>query len=378
LHLAKRVGKDANEGMSVSTSRAKGRPRSARALRAALIGWYDSHRRHLPWRAAPGETADPYRVWLSEIMLQQTTVATVAPYFARFLSHWPSLAALAEAPLERVLEEWAGLGYYARARHLHACAKAVLADHGGRFPAEEDALRRLPGIGPYTAAAIAAIAFGRRASVVDGNVERVVTRLFALRRPLGQEKAEIAARAAWLSLDEPAEGEDRPGDFAQAMMDLGAGVCTPRAPDCPHCPWEGDCAARRLGLEESLPRRVAKPSRPLRRGIVFWIERRDGAVLVRRRPPRGLLGGMVEFPSSAWREGPPNLADAAAEAPVEASWRLLPGSVRHVFSHFALELEVAMGKARGRAPPDTFWAPRETMAGLALPSVMRKIIRHVR
>jgi A/G-specific adenine glycosylase len=335
-----------------------------------LLSWYDRNRRILPWRAAPGETADPYRVWLSEVMLQQTTVPAVIPYFNAFVARWPDVAALAAAPADDIMQAWAGLGYYARARNLHDCARVVARWRGGRFPEDEATLRELPGVGAYTAAAIAAIAFGRRAVVVDGNVERVMARLFAVTRPLPAAKAELVALADRLTPDR------RPGDYAQAVMDLGAGVCTPRAPACGICPWMEPCRARAEGIAESLPAKSPKPERPLRRGIAFWTVRKDGAVLLRRRPPEGLLGGMIEVPSTPWRPEPWTLAAAAAEAPLAAEWRLLPGVIRHGFTHFRLELAVAVGRAEARALPYGLWYGLDRLADLALPTVMRKVVGH--
>lgn len=335
-----------------------------------LLAWYDVHARRLPWRSPPGSPRpEPYRVWLSEIMLQQTVAATVGPYFARFLERWPSVAALAAAPLDEVLAAWAGLGYYARARNLHACAREVASRHGGHFPEDEAGLAALPGIGPYTAAAIAAIAFDRPATVVDGNVERVMARLHAVREPLPESKPRLRQLAAAIA---PA---DRAGDYAQAVMDLGATICTPRSPACALCPWRDACAARRLGLAEGLPARVAKPARPTRRGVAFWTVRPDGAVLLRRRPERGLLGGMMEIPSTPWRDAPWNSADAAALAPAPLPWRPLPGMIEHVFTHFRLELSVMTARAgQGETIAGT-WCPPEALATQALPSVMRKVVR---
>jgi A/G-specific adenine glycosylase len=342
---------------------------------AALLAWYDRHRRRLPWRAPPGEAPDPYRVWLSEIMLQQTTVKAVAPYYARFLDRWPTIRALAASPLGEVLKVWAGLGYYARARNLHACARAVVECHGGRFPDDVGALAELPGIGPYTAAAIAAIAFGRRAMPVDGNVERVVARLFAVEAPLPAAKPDIRRLAEGIA---PAQ---RPGDFAQALMDLGAMICTPARPACPLCPWTEACAARRLGSPETFPRKSPKAEGRLRRGAAFWIERADGAVLVRTRPPRGLLGGMTEVPTSEWTHGFDEAA-ALRAAPTlpsgkrKLAWRKLPGKVTHVFTHFPLELVVyAAGVPAGTsAPPGTRFVGRAVLDGEAWPNLMRKVI----
>jgi A/G-specific adenine glycosylase len=258
----------------------------------ALLRWYEAERRDLPWRYGPRKKADPYRVWLSEIMLQQTTVKAVIPYFQKFVTRWPNVAALAAAPLEEVLQQWAGLGYYSRARNLKACADAVVRDFDGVFPRTENALRELPGIGPYTAAAIAAIAFGEKATPVDGNVERVVSRLFAVQQPLPAAKSEIRNLAATLT---PAR---RAGDFAQAMMDLGAEICTPKNPSCLVCPVQQDCAASARGLAESLPIKAQKLARPSRYGVAFLVQREDGAVLLRQRPEAGLLGGMLEVPST--------------------------------------------------------------------------------
>src|SRR5579885_2301985 len=284
-------------------------PRARAALAATpadlLLAWYDRHRRVLPGRALPGERPDPYRVWLSEVMLQQTTVPAVMGYFARFLERRPDVEALAEAPLDEVLHAWQGLGYYARARNLHACARAVVARHGGAFPRDEAALRALPGIGDYTAAAIAAIAFDRRAAPVDGNVERVTARLFAIETPLPEAKPELRRLAASLV------PERRAGDYAQAAMDLGATLCTPRKPRCVLCPWREECRARALGVAENLPRRRAAAARPVRRGVAFWAVREDGAVLLRRRPEAGLLGGMMEVPSTPWRAAEWSEAEAA-------------------------------------------------------------------
>jgi A/G-specific adenine glycosylase len=340
-----------------------------------LLAWYDRHRRSLPWRALPGETPDPYRVWLSEIMLQQTTVKAVAPYFARFVARWPNVRALAAAPLDDVLRLWAGLGYYARARHLHACARAVVEFHDGRFPARPAELAALPGIGPYTAAAIAAIAFDTPAAAVDGNVERVVARLFAVEEELPAAKAEIRRRAERLI---PAE---RAGDFAQALMDLGATICTPKRPACALCPWTHACVARRRGDPETFPRKLPKMEGRLRRGVAFVATRADGCVLLRSRPPSGLLGGMTEVPTTEWRHDFEE-RDALAAAPplsrVRAAWRRLPGVVTHVFTHFPLELQVYAAEvpASTRAPVGMRWVALGDLAGEALPNVMRKVLAH--
>jgi A/G-specific adenine glycosylase len=335
---------------------------------ASLLAWYDRHRRRLPWRAAPGARADPYRVWLSEIMLQQTTVATVAPYFDRFVARWPDAAALAAASLDEVLQLWQGLGYYARARNLHACARTVVARYGGAFPDNASALRSLPGIGDYTAAAIAAIAFDRREAAIDGNVERVVARLYGVDEPLPAVKPRLAALAAALV------PEFRAGDFAQALMDLGATICSPRRPRCVLCPWRACCTAAASGLAEELPARPPKPERPQRYGIAFWLTRPDGAVLLRRRPEKGLLGGMIEIPSTPWSSAPWRLSEAVPVAPAAVEWSALPGTVRHGFTHFQLQLAVAAGKTDDFG--DGLWSPIDRFGEHALPTLIKKVVRH--
>jgi A/G-specific adenine glycosylase len=342
-----------------------------------LLAWYDRHRRKLPWRAVPGQHADPYRVWLSEIMLQQTTVKAVGPYYVRFLARWPDIRALAATPLDEVLKTWAGLGYYARARNMHACARAVVERHDGRFPSNEAGLRELPGIGPYTAAAIAAIAFGEPTTPVDGNIERVIARLFAIDAPLPAAKPEIFRRAEALTPPRSA------GDFAQAMMDLGATICTPKAPACVLCPWNQSCAARARGDAETFPRRIPKREGVLRRGAAFVARRADGLVLVRTRPARGLLGGMTEVPTTEWSKDFDE-SQALKNAPRFVSknkriaWRRTAGVVRHVFTHFPLELMVytAGVPVRTAAPKGTRWVAILELSGEALPSLMRKVVAH--
>lgn len=344
---------------------------------SALLEWYDRERRDLPWRYAPGTPADPYQVWLSEIMLQQTTVKTVIPYFLKFTEAWPTVADLAAADEEAVLQAWAGLGYYSRARNLHACARQVVEHFGGRFPERETDLLSLPGVGPYTAAAIASIAFGARATPVDGNIERVVARLFAVREPLPDAKRQLRDLAAGLTPDQ------RAGDFAQAMMDLGATVCTPKRPSCLVCPLQRSCEAHAIGVAAELPYRAAKPAKPVRRGIAFLAVSEDGKVLLRRRPDTGLLARMQEVPSTEWGGEAPVAGDALRSAPVRANWWQVPGLVVHTFTHFRLELEVY----RAVVPPNaelTFWAdharcrwvPRADLQGEALPTLMRKVITH--
>ncbi len=336
---------------------------------AALLAWYDRHRRRLPWRALPGERPDPYRVWLSEIMLQQTTVAAVAPYYERFLARFPDIVTLAAAPDEAVMAAWAGLGYYARARNLHACARAVAAL--GAFPATLDGLRALPGIGPYTAAAIGAIAFGIPVVPVDGNVERVAARVFAIAEPLPGAKPAIAAAAVALGADPAAR--DRPSDFAQALFDLGATICTPSAPDCALCPWRPGCAAHRAGLADSLPRKAAKALRPVRYGVHFWLTDDAGRVLLRRRPPSGLLGGMTELPGTAWRAEPWSREEALALAPAPAAWRAA-GEVRHGLTHFELRITLYAARVTAIKMGDGFLRDAAALEAEALPSVMRKCV----
>ena len=337
-----------------------------------LLAWYDRHRRVLPWRARRGERPEPYRVWLSEIMLQQTTVKAVAPYYARFLARWPDVQSLAAAPLAEVLKVWAGLGYYARARNLHACAKQIVERHGGGFPRDEQALRALPGVGSYTAAAIFAIAFDRRATPVDGNVERVVARLFAV------EEALPAAKPIIRSLAETLTPERRCGDFAQALMDLGATICTPAKPACALCPWTEPCAARRRGDPESFPRKAVKATGRLRRGAAFVVTRADGMLLVRTRPTSGLLGGMTEVPTTDWSHDFEDDAALPAAPFPRRRWRRLAGHVTHTFTHFPLELVVYAAQVPDRtaAPEGMRWVPLAGLAGEALPNLMRKVVAH--
>ncbi|MYZ48577.1 A/G-specific adenine glycosylase [Propylenella binzhouense] len=335
----------------------------------ALLAWYDRHARPLPWRVGPaarrrGERPDPYRVWLSEIMLQQTTVAAVAPYFHSFLQRWPDVTSLAAAADDAVMAAWAGLGYYSRARNLIAAARKVA--ERGAFPSSAAELAELPGIGGYTSAAIAAIAFAEPVPVVDGNVERVMSRIHAVARPLPAAKAEIRDRLA------PLVPADRPGEFAEALMDLGATICTPKRPACALCPWQDGCAAFAAGLQESFPVKAPKPARPVRHGLAYVAVRSDGAVLLRRRPPKGLLGGMAEVPGSAWGAEPAS----AFEPPLPGSWERVDRSVTHVFTHFELRLTVLRGdcSARAAAPPACWWSPPDALGHEALPSVMRKAI----
>jgi A/G-specific adenine glycosylase len=338
-----------------------------------LLAWYDRHRRVLPWRARNGARSDPYRVWLSEIMLQQTTVKAVGPYFEKFVARWPTVEALGAASLDDVLRMWAGLGYYSRARNLHACAVAVVGEHGGRFPETEEGLRTLPGVGPYTASAIAAIAFDRSTMPVDGNIERVVSRLFAVEDELPKARPRIQALAQTLL------PQQRSGDAAQALMDLGATICTPKTPACVLCPFIDDCVARGRGEQATFPRKAPRKNGALRRGAAFVVTR-TGDVLVRTRPVKGLLGGMTEVPTSDWLADQDD-AQAMKQAPKLARlgrWQRKPGVVTHVFTHFPLELVVYTSHvpAGTRALDGARWVAVATLRDEALPNVMRKVLAH--
>jgi len=346
--------------------------------RHSLLDWYDTQGRSLPWRAKGRDIPDPYRVWLSEIMLQQTTVITVMPYFENFVQTWPTLNDLADADLDQVLHAWQGLGYYARARNLHKCAKAVVDEYGGQFPDDEKKLLKLPGIGPYTAAAISAIAFKRPTAPVDGNIERVFARLMALGEPSPGLRTDVACA---LLLTVP---EQRPGDFVQALMDLGATVCTPKNPQCNTCPWmnlpAGGCLAFAQGNATAYPVKKPKRKKPVRRGIAFWAENSEGGVYIRRRHEKGLLGGMMEFPSTDWRESPWDLNEAIGDAPFNADWQTLSGVVKHTFTHFHLELTVCLGRnavfVQTEGDDRGIWSSVEGLGQYALPTLMKKIAGH--
>ncbi len=344
-----------------------------------LLAWYDRHRRHMPWRCAPGQTPDAYHIWLSEIMLQQTTVATVRPYFDKFVKRWPHLEDFAASDLDDVLKMWAGLGYYARARNLHKCARIVMNKFGGNFPASQDQLLHLPGIGPYTSAAIMAIAFDRNAVVVDGNVERVIARIFAIEKPLPYSKPLLKKHAASLTPD------TRPGDYAQAIMDLGATVCKPKAPQCPLCPWQSSCRAHHQGIQEKFPQKIKNPAKPRRHGTAFWLEREDGKILLRKRRPNGLLGAMMEIPSSPWID---RTQIAAAKnqphthAPAKANWQKQScETVKHTFTHFHLEMTIWQARtgisaklSEAADEERCSWVSINDLDNQALPTLMRKII----
>ena len=326
--------------------------------------WYDRHARLMPWRTSPSDRAkgilpDPYRVWLSEVMLQQTTVAAVKAYFLRFTARWPRVTDLAAAADADVMAEWAGLGYYARARNLLKGARAVVNDHGGAFPASRDQLLTIPGIGPYTAAAIASIAYDEPATVVDGNVERVMARMFAIQTPLPAAKPALTALAARLT---PAL---RPGDYAQAVMDLGATICTPRIPACGICPWSAPCQARAEGIQADLPRKTPKPEKPTRFGTAYIARRADGAWLLERRPDKGLLGGMLGWPGSDWATTQP-----LSQPPHPADWLTLYQEIRHTFTHFHLRLTVQIAQTPLTTPGD--YLPADQFSPTDLPTLMRK------
>lgn len=336
-------------------------------LSSALLEWYDVHARSMPWRVPPadrkaGRLPDPYRVWMSEIMLQQTTVAAVKDYFERFTRRWPTVGDLAAAEDAAVMGEWAGLGYYARARNLLKCARTVVADHSGIFPDTYDALLTLPGIGPYTAAAIASIAFDRAETVLDGNVERVMARMYDIHEPLPGSKPRLKLQAGALT------PSVRPGDYAQAVMDLGATICTPRNPACGICPWRDPCAARVAGTAADLPKKTPKKAKPTRYGVVFLGQREDGAWLVETRPEKGLLGGMMGWPGSDWAENP-----TTHEPPSAGDWQDLDGEVRHTFTHFHLILRIKTAQLpMATEPKRGFFLDKHAFKPSDLPTVMRK------
>ncbi len=341
-----------------------------------LLAWYDANARELPWRAPVGATVSAYAVLVSEFMLQQTTVATVKMRFPAFLARFPSMHALAAAGEAEVLHAWQGLGYYRRARALHACARAIVQRHGGQLPSDEAMLRALPGIGPYTASALRAIVHGAPSIPVDGNVLRVMARLHRVEAALPDAAGPLHDLAGRLA------GTRRPGDVAQALMDLGATLCRPRRPACLICPWRPACQAQLAGVAERLPRRAPRRERPVRRGLAFLLARPDGAILFRRRPSRGLLGGLHELPSSPWQEGPLETERALAHAPAAANWQVSPRATRHAFTHFVLELALAEGCMEDARLADAaageIWCPPGELGRLALPTVMKKLLRVAR
>lgn len=342
------------------------------SLTTKLIHWYDKFGRDLPWRRLPGGTPDVYRVWLSEIMLQQTMVRTVRPYYDLFLQRWPTVEALAEANIDEILTAWSGLGYYARARNLHKCAQMIV-ERGNGFPRTVDEWLVLPGIGPYTAAAIAAIAFNQPVMAVDGNVERVIARLYGIEKPLPSARSEIFERGSRLI---PAS---RPGDFLQALMDLGATICTPKKTECHSCPWSDECKALRIGKVQELPRKTPRQRKSLRYALAFWITDNEGHVFLRRRSETGLLGGMMEIPSTPWTDKPWTLEEAIRQAPVAMKWTQIPGMVQHKFSHFDIEFGILTAHSK-RARPKVEggeWYRVSELSQHPLPTLMRKIVRHI-
>lgn len=344
--------------------------KNVEGFRASLLKWYDRHRRVLPWRALPKQKADPYHVWLSEIMLQQTTVPAVVPYFLKFLSKWPAVHDLARAEAEDVMQNWAGLGYYARARNLHKCAKYVSEALGGIFPSTLEGLKDLPGVGDYTSAAIRAIAFNKPANVVDGNVERVMARVFAVTQPVPNSKPLLKKLA-----DDMATGETkRPGDYAQALMDLGATICTPATPKCMLCPVREYCDAFAKGIAASLPMRKEKQKKPQKHGYVYWLKNDQGHILFERRGEKGMLGGTIGLPTSLW-------VDEAIEkthlSPTLKGTKS-PVMVRHSFTHFDLELQGIAGKAAEKDLPkggNYFWVPPEQAEKLGIPTLFKKALK---
>jgi len=344
--------------------------RAGASAAEALLAWYDVHKRDLPWRAKTGEPSDPYRVWLSEIMLQQTTVAAVAPYYRAFLERWPDVNRLAAASQDEVLGAWAGLGYYSRARNLHLAARRIAQEYGGSFPASLEALRGLPGVGAYTAAAIGSIAFAIPAAAMDANAERVIARLFAVQEPLPKSKPKLALLA------QPLVPQQRPGDFAQGLMDLGSSICVPKRPLCGECPLATHCRGRAMGVAQDLPRKAAERARPLKRGAAFVALDRQGAVYLVRRAEKGLLGAMLQPPLGAWSGAFPQTAEAFQEAPFMGDWVKKPGFVRQGFTHFVLEMEVYVARFSCRPNGEGAWLSVNALKGAALPTVMRKVISH--
>jgi len=352
---------------------AKAGKRDVGAFRRSLLAWYDRHRRVLPWRAGQGETPDPYNIWLSEIMLQQTVVAAVIPYFLKFVDKWPTVHDLAAASQDEVMEAWAGLGYYSRARNLHKCANIVATEHNGIFPADQSALKKLPGIGDYTSAAITAIAFGRPATVIDGNVDRVIARYFAITEPLPPGKAAIREHAGML-----AEGRaDRPGDFAQAMMDLGATICTPKSPKCMLCPLNDGCEGYAAGLHEQLPYKLEKAAKPQKYGFIYWVKNESGQVLFERRGEKGMLAGTLGLPVINWESEKALLSHPSPVAEL-GGIQETPAIIYHSFTHFDLKLTGYMidykGKNSFKQGP-WLWVSQKDIQNLGLPTLFKKFVR---
>ena len=341
-------------------------------MRDKLLSWYDAAGRTLPWRIRPedrkaGMTADPYAIWLSEIMSQQTTIAHAAPYWERFLREFPAVNDLASADRDRVMTMWAGLGYYARARNLHKCAQIISQEYGGRFPQSEAELLKLPGIGPYTAATIAAICFDEATNIVDGNVERVISRIFRAQAPLPKGKPALRKLAGTLVDD------DRPGDYGQALMDLGATICTPTSPKCGDCPWQRFCAGFEAGDQTGFPKKTPKKKLPVRYGTVFILSRED-EILLEQRPDKGLLGGMMGLPGSEWGDAFPD--NPLSAAPTARNWEKIDRRVKHVFTHFELRLDIYTAEcAEAPSSPSGIWADKNALASYAIPTVFKKCLK---
>jgi len=347
-------------------------PKNSIYMRRKLLTWYDSHKRELPWRVKTNRKKDPYKIWLSEIMLQQTTVKAVGPYFQHFLKTWPTIDKLAKATLDDVLRVWQGLGYYSRARHMHKCAKLICNNFSGRFPNTEEQLEQLPGIGPYTAAAISAIAFDKPANVVDGNIERVITRIFGIFTPFPEAKTIVKDCAAKLA---PKTTRGRPGDYAQAVMDLGAIVCRPKKPLCDLCPWKKCCIANQRNFVDQVPQKVSKKVKPVRKGIVFLALMSDGSLFLRRRPETGLLGGMMEFPSTNWLERSISPEEICEAAPFKTQWVKITGTVTQPFTHFELQLQVRVAVVENKPKSsEGIWVDRNRLDDFALPNIMKKVL----
>lgn len=341
-----------------------------RSATLSLLNWYDRNKRDFPWRSHFGDKPDVYNIWLSEIMLQQTRTVTVCSYYEDFLNQWPTIQELATATQHDVLKAWAGLGYYTRARNLHACAKIVAQKYGGIFPKTEEELMALPGIGLYTANAIMAIGYNQPSTVVDGNVRRVISRLYRIDVPLPANSPKIRALAASLT------SLRRPGDYAQAIMDLGATICKPRKPNCQKCPWKNICKAWSDGNPENYPKRKLKGKNRRRYGIIYWIERSDGAIVLRKRPEKGMLAGMIEIPNTEWQDRKLSERSVRTQSPLPISWEPIVGQITHSFSHFDLELEIISAKSEIK-PEGTFWCSRKNLRSEAFPRLMVKVVEHV-
>ena len=346
-------------------------PKSAKQpIAPPLLRWYDQNRRSLPWRAIAGGKPNPYHVWLSEIMLQQTTVPTVKNYFQHFIAKWPSVADLANASLDDVLHAWQGLGYYARARNLYKAAQIIRDEHNGLIPSSHADLLALPGIGPYTAGAIAAIAFNKPHAAVDANIERVMARLYAIKTPIKQAKKKL------YQLVEQELPTKRPGDFLQALMDLGSSICTIDQPSCARCPLQAPCKANAQNIASHLPVKTRKAQKPVRRGLLYVVFNRKGEILLRRRPEKGMLGGMMELPGTAWDQKEYS-KNTLLNPPHSTKWQKLHGRVRHSFTHYDLELTIYKTKSDKKLFPASIWVAPDLLSQYALPTLFKKALRQI-